>query len=399
VGIDRSIEIATGESRLETIQANLRNDVMIGGPKCTYKDKIIPCFVGASPNASITSQMLADMLGVLDNSGVFNHEDGSTPFLLLDGHHSRFGLPFLKYIHSDEHKWTCCIGVPYGTHLWQVADSTEMNGSFKTALTKAKRELITFRTGSTSKFVQTDIVPLVRKAWYASFARAEKAKKAITKRGWNPLNYVLLDHDKLQSSLLIATSDRFQNTPHDCDVSTTIKTTGTAFNNYLNQFILDEAKKEGRKRKLEALRQDAETRDNNFSALTDYTAIAASSGGIAKHNIYEIGEGLLTKVQEKEDIAEQKKQRISLTKEARNQKNSERFQRAFTKYASGKSLTREDFISLINKTKLPNDTATGKSIKELSLQWNERKYRLDEFLSILPIQNEVVEDLSLQVLI
>jgi hypothetical protein len=103
LGIDRSIEIATGESRLETIQANLRNDVMIGGPKCTYKDKIIPCFVGASPNASITSQMLADMLGVLDNSGVFNREDGSTPFLLLDGHHSRFGLPFLKYIHSDEH--------------------------------------------------------------------------------------------------------------------------------------------------------------------------------------------------------------------------------------------------------------------------------------------------------
>jgi hypothetical protein len=53
--------------------------------------------------------------------------------------------------------------------------------------------------------------------------------------------------------------------------------------------ILDETKKEGRKRKLEEQHQEKLNRDNNFNALTDYTRIAASSGSLAKHNIYERG--------------------------------------------------------------------------------------------------------------
>jgi hypothetical protein len=126
------------------------------------------CFIGCSPNASITSQMLADMLKEIDSCDIFDRSDSSTPFLLLDGHHSRFGLPFLQYIHNDQHKWTCCIGVPYRTHLWQVADSSEMNGSFKLALTQYKQKFISLQSGNigqTCRFVQTDIIPLVRKAW------------------------------------------------------------------------------------------------------------------------------------------------------------------------------------------------------------------------------------------
>jgi hypothetical protein len=61
---------------------------MIGGPVCTYKNKEIPCFVGCSPIASITLQMLADMLEQINSFGVFDRENESTPFLLLDGHHS-----------------------------------------------------------------------------------------------------------------------------------------------------------------------------------------------------------------------------------------------------------------------------------------------------------------------
>jgi hypothetical protein len=37
-------------------------DAMIGGPQCTFHGKVVPCFVCASPKASITSQLLADML-------------------------------------------------------------------------------------------------------------------------------------------------------------------------------------------------------------------------------------------------------------------------------------------------------------------------------------------------
>jgi hypothetical protein len=64
LGIGRTIEIGSGESQFNTINANLLNEVMIGGATCTHEGKEIPCFIGCSPNASNTSQMLANMLEV-----------------------------------------------------------------------------------------------------------------------------------------------------------------------------------------------------------------------------------------------------------------------------------------------------------------------------------------------
>jgi hypothetical protein len=39
---------------------------MPGGPTCTFRRKTIHCFIGSSPKVSITSQLLADMLGVYE---------------------------------------------------------------------------------------------------------------------------------------------------------------------------------------------------------------------------------------------------------------------------------------------------------------------------------------------
>ena len=36
--------------------------------------------------------------------------------------------------------WQVCIWILYGTSLWQVADSKEQNGSYKIALTCAKKK-------------------------------------------------------------------------------------------------------------------------------------------------------------------------------------------------------------------------------------------------------------------
>lgn len=65
-----------------------------------------------------------------------DRSDGRKPFLLRDGHGSRFGLNFLKYVIDPAHGWVVCIGVPYGTALWQVGDSSEQNGAYKIALAK-----------------------------------------------------------------------------------------------------------------------------------------------------------------------------------------------------------------------------------------------------------------------
>jgi hypothetical protein len=118
-----------------------QHSVMAGGPTCTYLGKRIPCFFGTSPKASITSTLLKDMLAFLDSLGVYDRSVAN-PFLLLDGHHSRMMLPFLRYICNSSHEWKCCFGVPYATHLWQVGDASGINGAFKMNLTKAKREYI-----------------------------------------------------------------------------------------------------------------------------------------------------------------------------------------------------------------------------------------------------------------
>jgi len=51
-------------------------------------------------------------------------------------------MAFLDYVTSKETKWTVCIGVPYGTNLWQVGDSAQHNGAYKSRLTLEKQLLL-----------------------------------------------------------------------------------------------------------------------------------------------------------------------------------------------------------------------------------------------------------------
>ena len=68
------------------------------GPFCHINGKTVPTFCCSSKNGSITSLLLEEMLRVIDRFKVFDRSDGIAPFLLLDGHGSRFEMPFLKYV-------------------------------------------------------------------------------------------------------------------------------------------------------------------------------------------------------------------------------------------------------------------------------------------------------------
>ena len=79
-----------------------------------------------------------------------------------------------------------CIGVPYGTALWQVGDSKEQNGSFNMAMTRVKQELLATKEELgiyDDRLIDTDLVPLINKAWKASFAQVDKTKNALADRG------------------------------------------------------------------------------------------------------------------------------------------------------------------------------------------------------------------------
>jgi hypothetical protein len=89
--------------------------------------------------------------------------------LLYDGHGSRFEEPFLEYTLESNRSWTCCIGVPYGTSVWQLGDSAEQNGTFKIEGKKTKTKTETVRckihTGLPATLERSDIVRIVNIAW------------------------------------------------------------------------------------------------------------------------------------------------------------------------------------------------------------------------------------------
>jgi hypothetical protein len=100
--------------------------------------------------------------------------------------------------------WFVCLGAPYGTHIWQVADLSQMNGAYKMALMVENCYYFKALTTKLNKrgFSTTNILHLVSKAWTKCFARLNTGKKAILQRGWNSLTYVLLDHPKLKSVII-----------------------------------------------------------------------------------------------------------------------------------------------------------------------------------------------------
>jgi hypothetical protein len=77
LGIDIRKDIETGNNNYETFENNYgKGKTMGGGPTCRYLGKEIPCFVGFSPKAYITSEMLAAMLEIIENQNVFDRANG-----------------------------------------------------------------------------------------------------------------------------------------------------------------------------------------------------------------------------------------------------------------------------------------------------------------------------------
>jgi hypothetical protein len=126
------------------------------GLTCDFEGKDVPCFLSCSENGSITSHLLAMVMERMDYLDFFPPSAlQSNHFLLLYGHGSRFDLPFLEYINDDQHKWTFCIGTPYGTHKWEVGDSSQQKVLFKMEIGKGKMALLKEKTKSGHKFELT----------------------------------------------------------------------------------------------------------------------------------------------------------------------------------------------------------------------------------------------------
>ena len=168
-----------------------------GGPECEFNGKKVSMLSQWSDSGGITPQILTNALKLMDNLDLFPREEGRIPFLLLDAHGSRFSQEFVRYINDPAHRWCVCIGVPYGTSLWQVADSEEQNGTFTIVFADAKQDLLKrkWETGISHDLNRHNIIPCLNIAFAQSFANITTNKKAINARGWGiALNQELLDN-------------------------------------------------------------------------------------------------------------------------------------------------------------------------------------------------------------
>ena len=177
-----------------------------GGPTCTYKGKEVRCFVKCVPSGGMDGETLTEILEELDSLGLYDDDrkEGMIPFLLLDGHQSRFYLKFLEYINDDKHRWNVCIGVPYGTSLWQIGDSSEQNGVFKMLMAIEKSNLFNARVDKYNQSIhlqRTDIMYLVKKTWPEAFGNVANNRKATAERGWYPYTRNLLLSDDIRASI------------------------------------------------------------------------------------------------------------------------------------------------------------------------------------------------------
>jgi hypothetical protein len=403
MGIDVTSDIYDGSTSYELFETNYgEGKAMPGGPTCRYNGKNLPCFVGCSPNASITSEMLAAMLKEMDKKEIFDRSTGILPTLLLDGHQSRMQTPFLEYANNPDHRWVICLGVPYGTHIWQVADSSQMNGAFKMALTVAKRKLFEFVTTKLNRkgFIPTDIIPLVNAAWERSFGRATEARRAVLQRGWSPLNYVLLDHPKLikptveinndidTSTSSVTTGTTEESTKETTTVSFEVNLKGPTTDKMLHRLISEQAKDLGRIKRYEEQLKQMEELKNKLDVLKGLTQI--TSGQLAAAGIYTLDEDLCDLMKTKDDNDKQKRSEIEIRKQQQQEKERQSFRVSYQKYVRNERLSAADLKVLLRRVRLPADPIIKATrLADLQQMWNERKSRLDDYLGVVEVADAI----------
>lgn len=387
---------------------------MPSGPTCTCNGIEVPCYVAASPHGGITSDILTDMLRYMDDLHLF--ERGArlpTPFLLMDGHGSRFDLPFLQYVSSAEHEWAVCIGVPYGTHLWQVGDASSMNGCFKIGLTKAKSEIMRAKQARQMKptFLPTDIIPIVNKAWSVSFGNKSNGSKALAERGWNPCNRALLKHKDVLDTKIRLDESAENVAPQDGNESTvaatrhsgnsddpltelSIASAAAASQNSLNlnngkiADVLDILASE--RNNVEARRRALDRRLKSKASIASFDKTKKLTAGklvaIGRHRLN--GDVTRHQVEYVRIKVELEKQRVDRKRKAE--------QDILTKVAEARSIPESEWKAKHFKTmcaykKTKTDPALAKKIDGLKIQWEERRHRLSptyEQLILEPVDEQ-----------
>ena len=100
-----------------------------GGPICHFRGKDVKYLVFSSEGGGINSVRLNQCFDYMDKLQIFDCTIAKS-VVVCDGHESRLGLEFMKYIVAEDTRWYVGLGGPNGTSKWKLGDSSEKNGCF-----------------------------------------------------------------------------------------------------------------------------------------------------------------------------------------------------------------------------------------------------------------------------
>lgn len=383
IDVTKASELCADSDNRQLIQ-EASQGVCGGAPVCTFRGKRILPYITCSPKASITSEILAGALAHIDSFNVFDRANGKKPFLLLDGHGSRFGLPFLRYIHDKRHPWVVHLGVPYATHWWQVADSSQVNGSYKMAATEKKRKIYEWKHPRGQTLNKTDIVPIVNYAFARSFGLVDRCKRAIASRGWNPLNYALLCNEDLKKIFEAkemahnrAVAAATTNTDQTVDSSAERPNLDTGSGRtYLDKILREQYRSEGKRQQMQRAREEEDKETSAVARIHEITKGKATSGSqMAQANLV-LHDGLLQKALHDKETKDAEEARLAEGRTAKRIKKLEELNEAINRHRSGKKLRGQELTILLKHVHRDTDAKLPTKVDELKPLWEERKGRL-----------------------
>ena len=422
-GVDTSLFGDGSNLDLDEIQDNLEffrsnfgdGKIFPGGPTCNYNGVQVPCMIRYSTGGGITPEILTDILKTIDSLGVFEKErqEGIKPFLLLDGHQSRFSVPFLEYITDPDHLWKVCIGVPYGTAIWQIGDSMEQNGRYKIGSTNMKNFMLRQRICemvSDIEILPTDIIIIVNAAWNKSFADIKGNKEAIVQRGWFPLNRNLLllpelrktmtseDHDwetrcqlypmqRMENERKLREQDRSLPTMREQssngvatvvtpNLNTTQGMAGSTF-----EFLIGQQEQKSIRAESKKKRKAGQTIRAGFERLK---SLKAAGQMIAHTGTFEIGLNTLNEINRRAAKKQLIKDEVDAIKEETHLQNLLHYKQLRQRKPIEKNWTVKDILIALRVAKKIGDRANPKNREELMTYWKELSHRVP----VPPVEQE-----------
>jgi hypothetical protein len=228
---------------------------------------------------------------------------------------------------------------------------------------------------SNKTFVSTDVVPIVNHAWPNTLGNRVFAKKAIAERGWGPLNYILLDDDRLMT--YNGKKEITINNVRNVDIST-INRNGEIFNHTLDLLIDERDKSIGRKRKHEEQKKLHSSKKEKIETIS--TMMGISSGKLAVENIFCLtNEDLLLKAKQIDNDKQKQTRERAVRAENSKQKEKMKFKNAAINFFSNKNLLRNDLYVLLKHLQQDGDSPVQTKVVDMKRQFDARKYRMEQY--------------------